>query len=145
MCNNYVKVKSTNDKYKQNSLHQFIWMVANKCDIPEGYDIHHIDGNPLNNSIYNLELVEHSQHEKFHKIGTIMKDSTKEKLSTYQINNSPLRKKVCQYTLDGELVKIWNSVRDAARNDFTHTSIIKCCKGINQQHKGYIWKYLEEG
>lgn len=41
-------------------------MVANQAEIPEGYEIHHIDGNPSNNSIYNLELLLKEEHNKLH-------------------------------------------------------------------------------
>ena len=67
--------------YKHNFLHQYIWMVANGCDIPEGYDIHHIDGNKLNNSIYNLELVEHKKHLSKHKKGKLHTEESKNKMS----------------------------------------------------------------
>lgn len=30
--------------------------------------MHHIDGNPLNNSIDNLEVIEHGEHQKNHSI-----------------------------------------------------------------------------
>lgn len=29
-------------------------------------DVHHIDGNPLNNDVSNLEVVEHGEHQKMH-------------------------------------------------------------------------------
>ena len=29
-------------------------------------DIHHIDGNPLNNDIANLEIIEHGKHQQLH-------------------------------------------------------------------------------
>jgi len=34
--------------------------------IPQGYDIHHIDGNKLNNNIDNLEMIEHGKHTRLH-------------------------------------------------------------------------------
>jgi HNH endonuclease len=35
--------------------------------IPKGYHIHHIDGNPLNNDINNLECVSSEEHSTIHK------------------------------------------------------------------------------
>lgn len=37
---------------------------AFKGPVPEGYETDHLDGNKLNNSLYNLELVTHSENMK---------------------------------------------------------------------------------
>lgn len=46
-------------------MHRFVWLCE-KGEIPEGYDLHHIDHDPGNNDISNLELVTKSQHRKLH-------------------------------------------------------------------------------
>lgn len=51
------------------------------------------------------------------------------------------KKQVCQYTLEGELVKIWESAREAQRNGYDHSAIAACCKGKFKQYKGYRWSY----
>lgn len=153
--------------YKHRCAHQYIWMVANGCDIPEGYDIHHIDGNRHNNSIYNLELIDEkthlSEHSKINKNfkgkhhseltkfkisktlkGRHLSEEHKENISKGNINNPNFSKKVCQYTLDGDLVNIWISMGEAERNGFNHNNICQCCKGKKKTHKGFIWKYYEE-
>jgi hypothetical protein len=48
-------------------------------------------------------------------------------------------KKVGQYTLDGKLVKIYNTVREC-RKDFGNVS--KVLKGIAKHCKGYTFKYI---
>lgn len=148
----YVRVKPING-YKHYTIHQYIWMVANGCDIPEGYDIHHIDGNKQNNSIYNLELIEHSSHMVKHKQN--ISDETKRKISEtlkgfkhseetkWKIRkNSPLKKKVGQYTLDGELVKIYDSISEVPSNNFKQSNISNCCNGKRKTHKGFIWRFI---
>ncbi len=50
-------------------------------------------------------------------------------------------KQVYQYTLDGNLVKIWKSSMECSRNGFTQSSISQCCNGKLKQHKGYKWSY----
>lgn len=52
-------------------------------------------------------------------------------------------KQVYQYTKDGELVGIYESVAEAARqNGFVHSGIINCCNGKRKTYKNYIWSYV---
>lgn len=46
-------------------LHRAVWEHYNG-EIPEGYDIHHIDGNTTNNHIDNLECITKKAHRKRH-------------------------------------------------------------------------------
>ncbi len=46
-------------------IHRDIWEFHNG-PIPEGHDIHHIDGNENNNYIENFELLSHGEHRKLH-------------------------------------------------------------------------------
>lgn len=136
------------DGKKHILLHRLVWMVANQCDIPKGYHIHHKDGNKQNNSIYNLELIESFLHNSEHKsgnknmLGKKFSEETKEKLRNKLTNRKDVSKKVAQYTLDYELVKIWESINECGRKGFDASTICKCCQGKKKTHKGYIWKYL---
>lgn len=42
----------------QTKVHRVVWIVCNG-EIPQGYEVNHIDENKDNNSIDNLELVTH--------------------------------------------------------------------------------------
>jgi len=44
-----------------------IWEKANNKKIPDGYEIHHIDGNRENNDLTNLKLVSILEHLEIHK------------------------------------------------------------------------------
>lgn len=44
-------------------VHRAVWEAFNG-PIPEGYDIDHIDGNPTNNSLDNLQAITHSENIK---------------------------------------------------------------------------------
>lgn len=46
-------------------LHRIIYEIHHG-PIPKGYDIHHKDGNKLNNSIDNLECISHPEHLSIH-------------------------------------------------------------------------------
>lgn len=47
------------------SLHRYIWEKANG-PVPEGFHVHHIDHNPANNKLENLELVDETEHARYH-------------------------------------------------------------------------------
>lgn len=47
------------------ALHRVIWEETYGA-IPDGYHIHHKDGNSLNNDVSNLELLTNSNHIKLH-------------------------------------------------------------------------------
>lgn len=134
----------TDSDRKRILVHRLIWECANGCDIPDGYDVHHIDEDKGNNSIYNLELIEHKEHVRLHQIGKKLSeehikhimDSRKgythteetrrkisesnkgKKLSEEAINKikaTRKRKKVKQLDLNTkELIKVYPSVIDAA-------------------------------
>ena len=48
------------------SLHRDVWEFYNGS-IPKGMQIHHKDGNPVNNDISNLELIDPKSHSKIHE------------------------------------------------------------------------------
>jgi len=49
-------------------LHQEVWKAAHG-PIPEGYHIHHIDHDPLNNALENLAAVPAAEHQTHHHAG----------------------------------------------------------------------------
>ena len=72
-------------------------------------------------------------------LGKAMSDEAKEKLSNYH------KKQVIQYDLNGNLVKIWNSAKEAAQELGIHASkICLCCQGKRNKTGGYKWTYIEE-
>ena len=50
-------------------LHRYTWIYENG-QIPEGFHVHHIDGNALNNDISNLECLSTKDHGSKHKFET---------------------------------------------------------------------------
>lgn len=64
-----VRLRLTKNGYlafgKNSFFHREIWKNAHG-DIPIGYDIHHKDGDKLNNSLENLECLPHAEHLSLH-------------------------------------------------------------------------------
>lgn len=57
--------------------------------------------------------------------------------------NERMSKQVSQYTLDGELVKVWQSTSEAERQGgFAHSAISNVANGKRKQAYGFIWKYI---
>lgn len=50
---------------KTRQEHRLVWEAAHGT-IPDGYEIHHVDGNGHNNSLDNLVLLSRSEHAKLH-------------------------------------------------------------------------------
>ncbi len=54
--------------------------------IPKGHDVHHIDGNPLNDRIDNLVLLTHAEHCKIHTTERMKQERYR---STNKVINGP--------------------------------------------------------
>ena len=52
------------------------------------------------------------------------------------------RKPVAMYSLNGEYIKTFKSIKEASRDlKIADTHISDCCKGKYKQCGGYIWRY----
>ena len=95
----------------------YIHQLVAEAFVPNthGYTVvHHKDHNPDNNNSENLLWMDDLEHRKHHA----------------KTIGENLSKKVCQCTLDGELVKIWDRMIDAARSlGINQGSISNCCNG----------------
>ena len=94
------------------------------------------------------KLSEVKKKEKNAMYGKHHTEESREKISKNRKNkrkgkDNPLSKKVIQYDLDGNLIKIWECINDAQRELKIH-NIVGSCKG-NPNYKvvgGFIWKYF---
>lgn len=59
--------------------------------------------------------------------------------------DNPLSIAVCQLTLDGKLVKIWDSLADIRRDGkYNVPNIELTCRGINSHSYGYLWVFKKD-
>lgn len=77
-----IKINGTWEKIY---LHRYVWELYNG-PIPEGYDVHHKNGNRSCNCIVNLELIEHRKHLRMHKANVCQE--TRDKMSKSKIGGT---------------------------------------------------------
>ena len=92
-------------------------------------DVNHINENKTDNRACNLEW------------------STRRENLNHGTHNErmvkTLSKPVGQYTLDGELIKVWVSAREAQKQaGFSYKHISNVATGKHKTHKGFVWKYI---
>ena len=68
-------------------------------------------------------------------------------ISSQSINSTNGRtfKKIIQYDLQGNKLKVWNSMQEAVENiKVLQNSITNCCQGRYKSAGGFIWRYFTE-
>lgn len=114
--------------------------IPNYNNLPQ---INHIDGNKTHNCVSNLEWCDASYNQKHaYRLG-LSKSWMKGKFG----KDCKFSRKVYQYSLDGHLLKIWNSISDVNRElDIPVPNVVRSCKEDTRTAGGYKWKYvLKEG
>lgn len=93
---------------------------------PNNYPIiNHINGIPNDDAEDNLEWCTY-KHNSIHAVN----------------NNLIKHYKIAQYSLNGELIKIYNSRHEIKNID--QSSITRCCNGKRKTAGGYKWKYVNK-
>lgn len=120
---------SKNGCYKTKFVHRLVAeaFIPNPNTLPQ---INHKDENKLNNCVNNLEWCTGKYNANY---GTRNERSSKHKM-----------KKVEQYTKEGVLVKVWDSVTTVQKETgMSLFNISMACTGKIKTAFGYIWKYKE--
>jgi hypothetical protein len=120
----YVKFRK-NSVEKNHSVHRLVataFLIKNsEFDV-----INHIDGNPTNNTLGNLEWCTQKYNVE---------------VSTTHVSKTKC-KKLYQYTLDGVLIAVYNSVRECSKiTGYNNANIVQHCLGKKDKCYGYMWSY----
>lgn len=138
----YVDLWKNNKRHKK-TIHRLV--AENFLNNINNYtDVNHKDGNKQNNKLSNLEFCTRSYNIKeAYRLGL--------KKKVYPMMNKkgkycPNSKKVIQYDLQGNIIKIWDSMMDIERElKIHHSNISACCLKVEHHKtiKGYKWGFLE--
>lgn len=110
-------------KGKPYTIHKLVALafIPNPQNLPQ---INHLDERKDNNHVSNLTWCTASEN-------------TRHSCHKYSC-------KINQLTLDGELVKVWESSMHIERETgYNHGNILKCCKGKRRSAYNFRWEYLD--
>ena len=122
------------NRTKQYRVHRLVAMafIPNPDNLPQ---INHKDENKTNNCVDNLEWCTQTYNNKYGTRG--------KRIGTTNHNGKGAKRSVLQYDLDGNFIRRWKSMQDAADNllGVSASKICECCRGNRPHHRGFMWKY----
>lgn len=140
-----------------NNLEQY-YIIKYNSKVPTGYNV--TEGGEGNLGIVLSEETKYKM--SLSKIGHKCSANTKKKMSRWQVGkklSEDTKNKIrdahvgkicnkrpcCQYTLDGEFISEYSSIKEAAEmNNINKVSISFVLSGKHKTAGGYIWKYKED-
>lgn len=129
---NYLQVGLMKDgKRKWHRVHGLVWLTF-KGPVPEGYEINHINQDVKDNRLENLNLLTRLENIRWG-------DGIERRARAHS-------KKIYQYDLEGNLVRIWESAKYIkAETGWSKGQIRNCCRGASHYNTahGFVWRYAE--
>lgn len=125
--NGYLKVDLCKNKTRKTYfVHR---LVANAfLHNPHNYPcVNHKDECRTNNEVENLEWCTHKYNLEYN-------NGQKRRAESRS-------KKVYQYSKEGELISVFESISECGRNGYNFGHVSACCLGKRKTHKGFKWSY----
>lgn len=133
----YVRNKmAVNSRITRFLVHRMVAIFFVPNPFPESFDqVNHIDGNKQNNYYKNLEWSNNSlnqihRHKVLGQPGGMLGHKVHDKYKT------PIN----ELTLDGQLVKRWESITDLRKAGYYSWNIRQVIEGTKKQYKGSLWE-----
>ena len=116
--------------YKSHQISRLVYFTFNP-DADTKLQVNHIDEDKSNNRLDNFNLMTCKENNNW---------------GTRNIRLALAKSKtVLQFDKNGNFIKEWISISEAARIiNISTGNIVKCCKGRQKTYKGFIWKYKEK-
>ena len=135
-----------NGKYKTCRVHRLIaeTFLENPENKPQ---VNHKDEDKTNNFVFLNEDGSVDKEKSNLEWSTPKENSnhgTRNERISKTLTNGKLSKKVLQLSLDGDLIREWESTHECGRNGFTHQHVAACCRGEIPQYKGFLWMYYDD-
>ena len=132
----YYVITSTKEGNNGKRLHRLIYEDYHGITLSPTDDIHHIDGNKLNNNLDNLELLSHAEHSRYHMLNDNPMNSKECRLKLSQHRKGIKRDKSIYIKQSKSLSSSCNSL------GLYRVSKIKCkeCKYGSR----FVYKFLNE-
>jgi hypothetical protein len=122
---------------RKNNYRGYVHRMVFKAFNPEinilKQDIHHIDGNKLNNNLYNLKNINKKDHCSNHastRVGTLS-PNFKGPIAAFDENT-------------GELKSVLYGRKDIEKHGFHHSHVCFVISGKAKSHKGHVFKRLKD-
>lgn len=115
---------------KRYKISRLVYFTYNP-DADTKLQVNHIDEDKLNNRLDNLNLMTAKENCNY---------------GTRNIRSAlALSKTVLQFDKNGNFIKDWSSIKEAARiTNMSASNIVRCCKERTKFCGGFIWKYKEK-
>jgi hypothetical protein len=119
-----------NNGKRTQRLHRYVYEFYNG-KIPNGFDVHHVDGNKNNNDISNLVILTRQDHAKLHgeKLTDEQRQNRRENMA---INVNP---KACEWH-KSEAGRKWHKEQYARMKEALYRRTTRFCKNCNNQFEG---------
>jgi hypothetical protein len=114
-------------------IHRMVFKAFNPSVDIAGYDVHHIDGDKLNNHIDNLTIIKKSDHCRQHSKTRIGQLSPNFKGAVAAFNKET-----------GKLDYIMYGRKDIEKHNFHHGAVSQVVRGKWISHRGYIFRRLKD-